>query len=317
MNLRMFNQLMAEAVVDGSQTAGQPSGTLLGGSGGAGANAGAANSGVGNSGSGTPGTNQAANTGAQGYAAGDWRLGLPDELRAEAAFKSINDLPTLAKSYLHAQKLVGADKIPVPSKHATKEDWKTVYQKLGLPIDVKDYTVKEPEAIKGEFVDQFKVAAHQAGILPQQAQEVLDWFAQANAAAMQKNEEAGQQTIAQQIEGLKQEWGLAFNDKVAQARHVIQKFGDPDLIKHMDESGLGNDVKLIKFMSKVGEQLKESGIVGGDGTLSGAKAPKEAMKEIRTIQGNKDHPYHNKTHPNHNAAVQEMQELFKQAYPSA
>lgn len=317
MNLRMFNQLMAEQGAEGAAAGGQATGTLLGGSGGTGAAAGAANSGSGNSGTGTN-TNPPPASNTQGYAAGDWRLGLGDELRNEAAFKSINDISTLAKSYLHAQKLVGADKIPVPSKHATKDDWKAVYQKLGLPVDLKDYTVKEPEAIKGEFVDQFKETAHKAGILPQQAQEVLDWFASANAAAVQKNEEAHQATQAEQVKGLKEEWGMAFDLKIAQARQVIHKFGDPDLVKHLDESGLGNDVKLIKFMSKIGEQLKESGIAGiGAPATGGAKAPAEALKEIRSIQANPEHPYNNKSHPNHNAAVKEVQQLFGMAYPEA
>ena len=33
----------------------------------------------------------------------------------------------LLKSYKHAQSLVGADKIPVPNKHATDEDWNEVF----------------------------------------------------------------------------------------------------------------------------------------------------------------------------------------------
>ncbi len=78
---------------------------------------------------------------------GDWRTSLPDDLKNEPSLKLINDVSGLAKSYVSAQKLVGADKIPVPSKHATEEDWKNVYHKLGLPQDVKDYDVKVKEGI--------------------------------------------------------------------------------------------------------------------------------------------------------------------------
>jgi len=269
--------------------------------------------------SGQPGTdsNQAASTNPGGNAPQDWRHSLDPQLREEAVFKTIPDVATLAKNYLNAQKLVGADKINVPTKHATPEDWKAVYTKLGLPIDMKDYTLKEPESIKGEFVGKFKEAAFKAGVLPKQVQEIVDWFAKADAEARANMGVQQDTTVKGQIEALKQEWGVAFSDKVAQAKSVLQKYGDPELMDHLDKSGLGNDTKLIKLMSKIGESLKESGIAGHDSGMSGSKSPGEAHKAIKAIQGNSDHPYHNKSHPSHQDAVKEMQGLFSQAYPSA
>ena len=42
--------------------------------------------------------------------------------------------------------LVGADKIPVPNKHSTEEDWNEVFKKLGDPNNPEDY--------KYDFKDQ-------------------------------------------------------------------------------------------------------------------------------------------------------------------
>ena len=53
----------------------------------------------------------------------DWKASLSDEIRNEKSLENISDISSLAKGYVHAQKLVGADKIPVPNKHATEEDW--------------------------------------------------------------------------------------------------------------------------------------------------------------------------------------------------
>ena len=53
----------------------------------------------------------------------NWKDSLPEELKAEKALESIQDIPGLAKSYIHAQKMIGSDKIPVPNKFATDEDW--------------------------------------------------------------------------------------------------------------------------------------------------------------------------------------------------
>ena len=43
------------------------------------------------------------------------------------------------KSYLSAQKLVGANKVAIPNKMATDEDWDEVYKKLGRPDKPDDY----------------------------------------------------------------------------------------------------------------------------------------------------------------------------------
>ena len=68
----------------------------------------------------------------------NWKESLPDDLRDNPSLKSIQDVPGLAKSFIHAQKMVGADKIPVPTEHATKEDWDAVYSKLGRPATPDD-----------------------------------------------------------------------------------------------------------------------------------------------------------------------------------
>ena len=63
----------------------------------------------------------------------DWKASLSDEIRNEKSLENISDIESLAKSFVHAQKLVGADKIPVPNKFATEDDWNKVYEKLGRP----------------------------------------------------------------------------------------------------------------------------------------------------------------------------------------
>ena len=58
---------------------------------------------------------------------------IPENFREEKSLENFNNMEDFVKSYLHAQKLVGADKIPVPNKHATEEDWNEVFKRLGAP----------------------------------------------------------------------------------------------------------------------------------------------------------------------------------------
>jgi len=75
----------------------------------------------------------------------DWKANLSDEIRADKSLENIKDIEGLAKSYVHAQKLVGSDKIPVPNKFATDKDWDAVYEKLGRPADAAGYKYDLPE----------------------------------------------------------------------------------------------------------------------------------------------------------------------------
>ena len=63
----------------------------------------------------------------------DFKTLIPDTYKDEKALQNFQDMDGFVKSYLHSQKLVGADKIPIPNKYATDEDWNAVYEKLGKP----------------------------------------------------------------------------------------------------------------------------------------------------------------------------------------
>jgi len=102
----------------------------------------------------------------QGAAPTDWRSSLPKELQENAAIKKYTSVEALAGAYVNAQKLIGSDKIPLPGKHATEEDWKNIYSKLGLPdaVDKYDVKFKETAAVDADFVKNFKENAQAAAI---------------------------------------------------------------------------------------------------------------------------------------------------------
>lgn len=249
----------------------------------------------------------------------DWKSALPKELQDEPSLKSINDINALAKSYINAQKLVGAEKIVVPSKHATPEDWKGVYQKLGLPADIKEYDIKLKEGalVDKDFSEKFKQTAYNAGILPQQAQTLVEWYDKANQeieTTIQTKLKAQQDT---QIAQLKEEWGQAFDQKVSRAKQVLGEVQDKSLIEYLDQSGLGNDPKLIKMFAQIGDRFfKEATEKGGQSPNSNLQSPAEARAEYNKAMADQSHPYWVKDHPGHNDAVKEMARLFNMANPA-
>lgn len=247
----------------------------------------------------------------------NWKEMLGDEYKDEASLGVIHDFEGLVKSYVNAQKMIGKDKIPLPDKFATEDDWKRVYHKLGLPEDIKAYELKVDKdgGVDEEFVNVFKEKAFEAGVLPRQAQKMLDWYA---GAAKQAGEAQMASVRAEQEEGFKElrkEWGVAFPKHIEAAKLVIKDFGDAEVAKLFNETPIGNDPQVVKLLAKIGMSLKEADLKG-TGEETPTMTPKQAMSEYNKILADGSHPYHVKAHPNHNAAVQEVRNLFQMANPS-
>ena len=245
----------------------------------------------------------------------NWISALPKELQEDASLKKFTDIQGLAQSYINAQKLIGADKIPVPGKHSTEEDWKNVFQKLGLPETPDKYEVKfgEQATLDKKFVDEFKTLSHKAGILPKQAQQLADWFTQSNASAEAEIIKTREAQVAKEINDLRTEWGKAFDDKIQYANNALTKFADKETMDYFAKTGLANDVRLVKLLSGMGEQLFKEGKIADSGGTSGRLSPMEARKEANKIIGDPTHPYHVKSHPGHKAAIEEVAALFNMA----
>ena len=99
---------------------------------------------------------------------------LPEDLRNEPSLKNLTDAGSLAKSFVHAQRMIGADKVALPGKSATDEEWRGVYSKIGMPAEASGY---EYEADFDEQEHQsFRAAAHAAGLNVKQAQAMASFL---------------------------------------------------------------------------------------------------------------------------------------------
>lgn len=242
----------------------------------------------------------------------NWREALEEDIRNDPSMKPIPDVPTLAKSYIHAQRAMGKDKITVPSQHATQEEWKQVWNKLGLPesVDKYDITPTKGADVDQNFFNAYKEAALNAGVLPQQAQVLHDWFNEQAEKQVEQQRIENKTIFDKQMQGLKQEWGDAFADNVQRAQAAVDYYGGEDFKEHLNKTGMGNDTGFIKFFAKLGESLKEGQFIDGKGDHSGSTVD-ESQKTITETLGDSKHPYHIRNHPGHKAAVEEMQRHFR------
>ena len=235
---------------------------------------------------------------------------IPDNFKEDKSLNNFNNMEDLLKSYKHAQSLVGADKIPVPNKHATEEDWNEVFKRLGAPEKPEDYKYdfKDQEMDSGQL-SEFNKTAHKLGLLPKQAEGLIKYYNELNGnIAENQEDQAAKSQLITETE-LKKEFGPQFSKRLDQAKKLAVNSLGSDFLENTylkDGSRLGDNLSVIKAFSQLADKLSEDEIIKGDG--SEYMTAKDLEKEINELT-QEGSAYWSKTHPNHNKAVQEVLKL--------
>ena len=242
----------------------------------------------------------------QGGLSENWRQALPEDIRGEKCLDSIKTIGTLAKSFVSAQKMVGANKITLPGENASAEEINAFHKALGRPDKAEDYSIEGVQLPEGIQLDdnqlkKFREFAFQQGISEKVFQEALRWDAQRIADAAQQRAAAADAEYDATLERLQQEWGGDFDDRIAQCNKALQTFGLKDVL---GSKGLLNNYDIIVALQKIGGSISESRLKGGENT------PASPQSQLDEILGNPDHAFYKKDHPAHDAAVRQVNELL-------
>jgi hypothetical protein len=241
-----------------------------------------------------------------------WRDTLPEDIRSNGALAQFKDVPSLAKSYVHAQSLIGKKGVVLPSEKASDEEWTGFYQSLGQPpIDKFEIATPKDTPLNENFLKDFKTNAHKAGLLPKQAQGLLDWYLNAEKSMTAETQKVAQGEQIKNLDALKQEWGPGYSKQIFLAQTAAKELGGASFVEYLNQTGLGNDAQVIKIMAKAGALLGEDKLRGDGSGGQFGKTPAETRREINDIMGNPKHPYFDATHPGHKQAVADMSERYK------
>jgi hypothetical protein len=130
--------------------------------------------------------------------------------------------------------------------------------------------VQKDDAMLGEFTK----LAGKLGLKAEGAQEIADFYFGAQQKALKMAEQAAieQSTSwAEEARADKEIGGANFDATLKDGQRALRKLGNPDLVKLLNESGLGNHKEVIRFFAKVGKFVKEDGLPGGEGSGTGEK----------------------------------------------
>ena len=257
----------------------------------------------------------------------DWKASLPEDIRDNQLIHNANSIESLAKTAIHAQSMIGADKLAIPGKWANDDDWNNVYTKLGKPEDAQGYKleVKEGTQVDKDIESWYRGLAHKAGLNDRQANTIFQEYMAKEAELKAANAPPSPEDV-EIIKGeaeiaLKKEWGKAFDTKMNEAKGVLTEFAPKDFDQLLTKDGvpLGNDPVFIKTLANIGNYINSK---LGEDKMVGSKqqpqyTPADAEKEIAALRGDPRDggPYWDKKHPDHMRTVQQVQELMEYMHP--
>ena len=238
---------------------------------------------------------------------------IPEKYKEEKALSNFVSMDDFVKSYLSAQRLVGANKVAIPNKMATDEDWEEVYSKLGRPAKPEDYKYSfSEEEINQDQLKSFNETAHRIGLLPKQAERIIKFYNEMNTQAEVDNQKMFEAKQTEAMTDLKKEFGPTYTKRLDQAKKLATETLGNEMLNNTvlkDGTRLGDSVEVIKAFSMLADKLSEDEIIKGEGT--GYQTASEIEKEISELTEDGS-PYWNKTHPNHAKTVDRVFKLREQ-----
>jgi hypothetical protein len=262
---------------------------------------------------------------------------IPEEYRNEASLTNVKDMNALVKGYVHAQKELGS-RVRVPGPDASPEvkaefnkrmeaagyitapdlndpaQKDAIFNKLGRPETPDGYDATIPEEL-GAIVNEgqlktYRELAHKVGLSKEQAKALLEFDVNRTMEQMENSAGVAKET-------LKGEWGDAFDQRLTLSKDALKHFEAkyPDAVAAIKNGPAGNNPVVLMMAAELGRMYKESGIIVGNRSVSYGLTPTEAKARINEVMTNNSHPYHKDSDPKHWAAVEEVEQLYKAAYP--
>lgn len=258
----------------------------------------------------TPGAQETALTKDPVTSVDNWRDTIPEDIRNEKVIVETKDITSMAKRLVDANKFI-SQSVRLPDDGDTS-GMDELYNKLGRPETVEGYTVTRPDMPDGMQYDEgleknFLSEAHKLGLNSSQANALIKW----NQAQAVSQMESGNKTAAEAMDGLKKEWGTAFDERVKIAEEVLNQYGSD-----ASEAAIKNNPGLISLVYEMGKNLLETSTEGGP-TNTSINTPEEAQAKINELNRdpNFKKAYYDKKDTTHDAAVQQMAALMQEAYP--
>ena len=241
-----------------------------------------------------------------------WKEAISEEFRQDPNIEKFTEIDALAKSYINATKMIGQDKVAVPNKNSTDDQWNEIYDKLGRPESADQYQLdvkSDVVPIDENSIKQFAENAHKLGLNNNQAKGVLEFYKNNMEGMAQQSKVDTETSQVQAEQELRQEWGREFENNVKKAGALAKANLNTDILDLELKNGMrvGDHPELIKGFAKIASMMSEDKIVLSENESADKSTDLES--QISTITNNREGPYWNKRHPDHDKSVQQVYTL--------
>ena len=247
-----------------------------------------------------------------------WKSSISEEFRNDPNIEKFTEIDALAKSYINATRMIGQDKVAVPNKNSTEDQWNEVYSKLGRPETADKYALNiesEAVAMDENAIKSFAEQSHKLGLNNTQAQGILEFYKNNMESNMQRATVDTETAQAQAETELRAEWGKDFDSNVSKASALAKANMNPEILdlQMQDGTRIGDHPEIIKGFAKIAGMLSEDKLVSTES--ESVNSMKDIQSEISAITNDTTGPYWNNKHPDHAKMVQQVYTLREMAQP--
>lgn len=237
---------------------------------------------------------------------------LPEDLRNEPSLRTFTDPGALAKSYVNAQRMIGADKVARPGKSWTDDQYNEFYNAIGRPDSADAYQFDVSGIMSDEEAQSFRQTVFEAGLQPRQVAKLEQFINNLSESAQTATQTRTEEAVFAAEQELRSEFGQAFEQRMGLAQSAARTLlGNEGMemfesVQLSDGRMLGDHPDVVRMFANLAEQIGEDNLVGEPTEL--IMTPEEAKSRISEMT-RRDGPYFDKMHPEHDAYIEEVLRL--------
>ncbi len=150
-----------------------------------------------------------------------WKDSISEAYRNDPNIEKFTEIDALAKSYINATRMIGQDKMVVPNKNFTEDQWEEAYMKMGRPDSEEKYSLdfkSDVVSLDEQAIKNFQEQSFKLGLNNEQAKGVLDFYKNNMEAQNQQAKIDVETSQAQAQNLLRQEWGRDYDANINKAK---------------------------------------------------------------------------------------------------
>lgn len=150
-----------------------------------------------------------------------------------------------------------------------------------------EFQAPEGKEYAAETLADFAEIAKELNLTQDAAQKLLDKMAPSIQARQMQQVEAIRNEWAEASQTDKEFGGDKLNENLAVAKKALDSFGTPELRALLNESGLGNNPEVIRFMFRAGKAISEDTFVGNSvGAGNKSSGPQDFNAKANALYSN-------------------------------